>query len=174
MGLDLSTRASAAIVLPARWAGDWLLMRELVIGQPLTMQATDRERALRCEWIARQLVEFAVDYHVAEVWIEGYAFGMRTSAHTLGELGGVVRLELVRAGIAIHTANMGTARKLLLGGVPRGKGAAKKGVLAALQAAGMPFRAPKAVWLDLADAFVAANLGQANGGRFCFAQQPTR
>ncbi len=174
LGLDLSTRASAAICLPGGWAGDWLQMRELVVGIKLEQGASDYDRAARTETIAEQLVRFAVDYHVSDAWIEGYAFGMNTAAHTLGELGGVVRLELMRAGIRLHTANMGTARKLLLGGVPRGKGAAKAACLRAMVAAGMPLRGPKAVWLDLVDAFVAANLGLADREGFCFAQNPIR
>lgn len=149
-------------------------MRELVVGVKLAKDASDYDRASRCEQIAETLVDFARDYHVQEAWIEGYAYGMKTAAHTLGELGGVVRVELMRAGIDIHTANMGTARKLLLGHVPRGKGAAKQGVLRALLAAGMPLRGPKPVWLDLCDAFVAANLGMAQRDGFCFAQTPMR
>jgi hypothetical protein len=107
---------------------------------------------LRCESIAGSLVGFARACRVGKVWIEGYAFSQHTSAHTLAEVGGCVRLELVRAGIAIHTANIGTARKLLLGKVPR-KGA-KHAVHAALHAAGSP------AWtLDEADAFAAVNFG---------------
>ena len=174
LGLDLSTRASAAICLPGGWKGDWLQMRELVVGLPLGKAATDHDRASRCETIAEQLVGFATDYHVSDCWIESYAYGMKTAAHTLGELGGVVRVELMRAGIRLHTANMSSARKLLLGGVPRGKGVAKQACLRAMVAAGMPLRGPKQVWLDLVDAFVAANLGLADREGFCFAQNPVR
>jgi hypothetical protein len=70
----------------------------------------------------------------------------------LGEVGGVVRLELVRAGIELRTANMGTARKLLLGKVPRSD--AKMAVYAALRAAGARFETA-----DEAHAMAAANLG---------------
>jgi len=171
MGLDLSTRASAAIVLPRNWAGDWTMMRSLVFGSALEKTATVRDRALRTESIAEAVVQFGNDYGVRHVWIEGYAFSrVSASTHILAELGGVVKLELVRAGMQVQIANMGTARKLLLGRVPRGKGAAKKGALKALRAAGMPFRSGKDTWNDEADAFVAANFGMSELGGHCFAQ----
>jgi hypothetical protein len=70
----------------------------------------------------------------------------------------------MRAGIALRTANIGTARKLLLGKLPRQ--GAKHAVHAALHAGGSP------AWsLDQADAFVAANLGLSeHAGAWCFAQ----
>jgi hypothetical protein len=75
----------------------------------------------------------------------------------------VVRLELVRAGLDIHTANMSTARKLLLGKVPR-KGA-KDAVVATLRAAGATFETA-----DEVDAYVCANLGLSELGGFFFGQ----
>jgi Holliday junction resolvasome RuvABC endonuclease subunit len=137
-------------------------VKTLVVGDRLRRDATDEERARRCETIAAQLVAFARLHGVTECWLEGYAFSQRTASHTLGEVGGVVRLELVRAGIAIRTANMSSARKLLLGKLPR-KGA-KHAVHTALHAAGSP------AWtLDEADAFVAVNLGLSeHAGAWCF------
>ena len=99
-------------------------------------------------------------------FIEGYAFSLRTSAHSLGELGGVVRLELVRAGIEIRTANMSAARKLLLGKCPR-KGA-KVAACEALTAAGGRFDT-----LDESDAAVCVNWGLAELGGYCFCQVAT-
>jgi hypothetical protein len=109
-------------------------------------------------------VAFAGLHGVSGYWLEGYVYSQRTASHTLGEVGGVVRLEFVRAGVAIHTANMSTARKLLLGKLP-GKGA-KYAAHAALHAAGS-----RAWSLDQADAFVAVNLGLSeHAGAWCFAQ----
>jgi len=111
---------------------------------------------------------------VVEVWIEGYAFRQNQSAHTLAELGGVVRLELVRAGIEVRTAMMQTARKLLLGKLPprrkkgetKEKGASAKDVVeATLKAAGAAFAT-----LDECDAFVCANLGLSERGGFFYGQ----
>jgi len=165
-GLDLSATAAAIVSAPLRWDNNWSRVRSVVAGEGLRRDATDEERARRCESIARTLLRFCDDNNVGQVWIEGYAFNQRTSAHTLGEVGGVVRLELVRAGIAIRTANMSTARKLLLGKLPR-KGA-KVAAYEALRAAGCP------AWtLDESDAFVCANLGLSeHAGAFCFATQP--
>jgi hypothetical protein len=137
-------------------------VRTCLVGERLRPESTDEERARRCEIIARQMLAFAHANQVGEAWIEGYAFAQRTSAHTLAEVGGCVRLELMRAGTAIRTANMGTARKLLLGRLPRN--GAKYAAHAALHAAGAP------PWtLDEADAFVAANLGLSeHAGAWCF------
>jgi hypothetical protein len=150
--------------VPLDWDGDFRRVQTIVVGERLLRGASDAERARRCESIACQLVAFARGQQVVEAWIESYAFAQRTSAHTLAEVGGCVRLELLRAGVAIRTANIGTARKLLLGRLPR-KGA-KYAAHAALHAAGSP------AWsLDQADAFVAANLGLSeHAGAWCFAQ----
>jgi len=166
MGLDLSVTAAAACVVPLSWDGDFRRVKTLVVGDSLRRDATDEQRARRCEGIALQLVAFARLHGVTECWLEGYAYSQRSASHTLGEVGGVVRLELVRAGITLHTANMSTARKLLLGKIPR-KGA-KHAAHAVLHAAGSP------AWsLDEADAFVAVNLGLSeHAGAWCFAQSP--
>ncbi len=166
MGLDLSATAAAACSVPLDWDGQWRRVRTHVVGLPLPRVASDLDRAMRCETIARALVAFAHDCEVRECWIESYAFSKRTNAHTLAEVGGVVRLELVRGGIALRTANMSTARKLLLGKVPRKE--AKQACHRTLWTAGSP------PWtLDESDAFVAANLGLSeHAGAFCFAQEP--
>lgn len=165
MGLDLSLTAAAAVVVPTTWDGCWGTVVPMVVNAPLGRDASDDERANRTGSVAARIVLFAQQWGVAEAWIEGYAFSMNTSAHSLGELGGVVRLELQRAGIHLHTANMGTARKLLLGKAPR-KGA-KVAAANALRAAGSP------AWtLDESDAFVCANLGLSeHAGAFCFCME---
>jgi len=164
LGLDLSTRAAAAVAVPLAWDGQWARVASLVVGEKLRRGATDAERAQRTETIARKIVAFAKAHNVTQAWIEGYAFSRHDSAHTLGECGGVVRLELLRAGVELHTANMGTARKLLLGKVPRSD--VKVAVFEALRAAGATFDT-----LDEADAFCAANLGLSDVGSYCFAQE---
>ena len=165
MGLDLSAAAPALVVVPLSWDGQFSRVYSRVLDCPLPKDATDEQRARRCGTTADLIIRVCKSYDVSDAWIEGYAFN-RTSAHTLAEVG-VVRLELVRHGIAIHTANMSTARKLLLGELPR-KGA-KVAAWEALKAAGAP------AWsLDEADAFVCANLGLSeHAGAFCFATEPT-
>lgn len=165
LGLDLSVRAAAAVAVPMDYDGRFDRVRSLVVGEPLRRDSTDVERARRCETIATRLVRFALESRCSVAYVEGYAFSRRTAAHTLAELGGVVRLELVRAGLDVRTANMGTARKLLLGRVPRGSDP-KAMVAEAFRAAGAPID-----WsLDVTDAMACANLGLSLLGGYCFAQ----
>lgn len=79
------------------------------------------------------------------------------------DLGGVVRLELVRAGIELTTVPMQTARKLLLGRCP--KQGAKVAVAEALRAAGARFEG-----LDESDAFAVLNWGMSEVGGYFFGQ----
>jgi hypothetical protein len=113
--------------------------------------------------IADQLRKFAERTGATEAWIESYAFSRKTAAHTLGELGGVVRLELVRAGVRLRTAQLSTARALLLGKVPRSD--AGVACYTALRAAGAPFETA-----DEAAAFCAVQLGLAEMGGYFFGQ----
>jgi hypothetical protein len=163
LGIDLGTRACAAVACPTDWDGQWTRVRSLVVGEPLRRNATDTERARRTETIAARLVAFARETGASVALVESYAYGMRTAAHTLGEIGGVVRLELVRAGLDVRTVNMGSARKLLLGKVPRSD--AGTACYTALRAAGARFETA-----DEAAAFTVANATLAELGAYCFAQ----
>jgi Holliday junction resolvasome RuvABC endonuclease subunit len=163
LGLDLSLTAAAAVSVPCDWDGRWSRVRSVVVGERLRRDASDLERAKRTETIAARLVAFAQANGATVAYLESYGYAMRTSAHSLGEVGGVVRLELVRAGLDIRTANMGSARKLLLGKVPRSD--AKVAVYTALRAAGAPLETA-----DETDAMCAANWGLSELGGFCFAQ----
>jgi hypothetical protein len=164
LGLDLSLTASAAVAVPLDWDGDWSRVRSLVVGEPLRRDASDAERAQRTERIAARLVSFARAEGASEAWIEGYSFGSKVGREHLGELGGVVRLELVRAGIEIRSVPVASARKLLLGKCPRQ--CAKVLTAEALRAAG----APRAWSLDELDAFAVANAALAEVGGYCFVQ----
>jgi Holliday junction resolvasome RuvABC endonuclease subunit len=134
----------------------------MVVGERLHKDATDTERARRCETIAMRIVAFARACGCTSAWVEGYAFSQHSAAHTLAEVGGVVRLELVRAGLDVHTANMSSSRKFLLGKCPKG---AKQLVFEALRAAGAHFET-----LDESDAFCAVNLGLSEEGGYCLCQ----
>lgn len=166
LGLDLSLTASAAVAVPLDWDGDWSRVRSLVVGEKLRREASDAERARRTETIAARIVAFARSTGATRAFIEGYAYGLKTSAHSLGELGGVVRLELVRAGFELTTVPMQTARKLLLGRCPRQ--GAKVAVAETLKAAGARFES-----LDECDAMAAANWGLSELGAYCFGQTLT-
>lgn len=167
MGLDLSLRAAAAVVVPADWDGDWKRVHSKVIGEALSNEATLAERAMRNWSLSKQLSCFAINHHVTDVFIEGYAFGKggrSDSVHKLAELGGVVKLELVLQNRNIHIAHMGTARKLLLGKCPRQ--GAKMAVFDAFVAAGKRFES-----LDESDAMACANYGLAELGGWFFGRE---
>jgi Holliday junction resolvasome RuvABC endonuclease subunit len=163
LGIDLGTRACAAVAVPLAWDGQWGRVRSIVVGEPLRRDASDAERVRRTETIAARLVAFARETGAGQAWIESPAYSQNTAAHVLGALRGVVSLELVRAGIDIRTAPMASARKLLLGKLPRSD--VKVAVFQALRAAGAPFETT-----DEADAMCAANWGLSEAGGHCFAQ----
>ena len=164
-GLDLSLTASAIVSVPTDWDGNFGHVRSNVFGLTLPRGATDADRIRRCRSIALDIRSHVLTWGVRRCYIEGYAFS-RPSA-SLGELGGIVRMHLLDAGIEFVSANMNSARKLLLGKVPRGKGVAKVACQKALQAAW----APDGWSLDESDAFVCANLGLSEyAGAYCFAQ----
>lgn len=164
-GLDLSLTASAIVTVPLDWDGDWKRVTSSVYGYGLARTAIDSERIARCADIASFLVKCARIRRVTKVYIEGYAFSRADKAHSLGELGGIVRYLLGMDGIEYLTASMNTARKLLLGKVPRS--GAKDACSQTLHNAGAP------PWtLDESDAFVCANWGLSeHAGAFCFAQE---
>lgn len=159
LGVDVSLKACAVIACPLDWAGDWSRVRTLVTGRTLPRSAGDLAKVRRLEDIAGKVVAFARGNGAQVAWIESYAFGLSSCAHSLGEAGGVLRVELHRAGIAFHTAPISSARKLLLGALPRSDGKAK--VQEALARCGCPFETA-----DECDAFAALNWGlrEAGGG----------
>lgn len=165
LGLDLSATAPAAVAIPVGWAGDWTRVRSQRWEFKLTKKASDNDRARRCLKIGEHIGLFAHRHGCTEAWIESYAYGKKTAAHTLAEVGGVVRVVLLEQSVQLRTANMSSARKLLLGKIPIGKGQAKKACSACLLEAGSP------AWsLDESDAFVAANLGLYEMGATFFGQ----
>lgn len=163
LGLDPSLTASGVVAVPLDWAGDFSQVESMVIGRKLTRTATEAERVDRLLHIAEGIVSFARKHRARSAWLESYAFSQAKAAHSLGELGGVLRVELHRAGIDLHVAPMGPARALLLGRVPR-KGA-KVACAEALKAAGADFPT-----LDEFDAMVVANYGLSELGRLALVQ----
>jgi Holliday junction resolvasome RuvABC endonuclease subunit len=118
----------------------------------------------RAEGIARSIVVFARLHGATEAWFESPAYSRNTSMHTLGALYGVVALELVRAGVSIQTAPMASARKLLLGKVPRKD--VKVAVYGALRAAGARFET-----MDESDAMCVANFAMVERGGYALIQE---
>lgn len=175
LGVDLSATCTAAIAVPLDWGGDWRRVAWTKAGSKLHRDSTDSERALRTESIGIALATFAKDRGVSQAFLESYAFGQDTAAHTLGEIGGVVRLYLLQTGVELHTSQMGTARKLLLGSVPTKQTlpegtTIKDVILRTLQDSGAPFFGEE--YYDVADAFVAANFGLSELGGLALVQAP--
>lgn len=103
--------------------------------------------------LSSEIVSFAEKHHATSAVVEQYAFTSRHShAHSLGELGGVVKVLLTaRCGIPVEAVPPASARKLILGRLPRKD--VKVATAAALTRMGMP-----GDWTaDEADAFVCAN-----------------
>lgn len=152
VGLDLSLTGTGCAAIPIGWRpGTWkhVVTERIAVKVEATVEV---DRAARLDAIARRVVSFAKKHRAAKVFIEGYAFGMVRQAHHLGELGGVIRVELLRAGVIFATAQLTTARKFLLGKMP--KKDVKALVASQLDRAGARFPTG-----DEADAFVIANFG---------------
>src|SRR5688572_17456374 len=109
LGLDVSLTACAAVACPVDWAGDWARLRSVVTGRHLPRGAGDLAHVHRLEGIAARVLAFATETGATEAWIESYAYGMGSCAHSLGEAGGVLRLELHRAGLSLRTAPISSA-----------------------------------------------------------------
>lgn len=153
LGLDLSLRGAGMVAVPAFWGGDWNRVARHTFGEALARDAADALRVGRLTRIAAMIVEFARRHGTTDAIVEGYSFASQSSqAHSLGELGGVVRHQLVeKLGIVPASVPVHSARKLLLGKLPRKD--AKIATRAYLTKCGMP-----ASWsMDEGDAFVVAN-----------------
>jgi len=150
LGIDVSLVACGFVAVPLDWGGDWSRIRRRTYGKSLPNGASDRRRIERLENIAATAVDFAREHGCAVAAIESFPYGKATAAHSLGEASGVIKLELSRAGLDVTVSPISTARKLLLGSVPRK--AVKLAVRDRLVALGAPFST-----LDECDAFGAAN-----------------
>lgn len=163
-GIDLSLRATAAVALPLDWAGSWERVRTLTTGYELSQSATVAAHAKRLRGIASKLIDFCHEQGVWQVHLESPAFSMRTAQHALGELHGVVKVMLTDAGLDVHVTQIMSARKLLLGSIPRKD--QKLAVKSALRAAGAPMG-----WSDdQYDALCVLNWALNDRGAHSFAQ----
>jgi hypothetical protein len=158
LGLDLSLRQPAAVVIPFGWRlGDWptLWRYSFATEDP----KSDRERYQRIGGIVDRMAQFAHTRRVTHAYIEDYAYSRSSSSVTkLAELGGHARVEFLRRlGLVLHPVGEAQARRLLLGRLPPKdrKVAAQR----ALYAAGAPFANG-----DECDAFVVANFGLSEFG----------
>lgn len=157
LGLDLSLRAAAAIVITDSFYKhlDWDELPTIVVGHGLTKEATEAERLDRIIHIAETIEVFASKHYVSHVFVEHYAYSMNgvSQAHSLGELGGVVKAHLHRNGYPVQPVIASQARKFAFGKIPRKD--AKIYVGQKVNAMGGNFKTA-----DEVDAWVVGNFGR--------------
>ena len=168
LGLDLSARGAGAVAVPSDWGGDWSKIARLMSGEDLPAGAASALRIGRLHRIAADVVTFAGMHGCTTAVVEQYALrmdpnnpGATAQAHTLAEVGGVVKHQLVeKLGLITESVAPASARKVLLGRVPQ-KGS-KAFTLRALKMMGIPED-----WTpDQKDAFVCANWAMSAIGGF--------
>ena len=153
MGLDLSLRASGMAVIPTSWGLDWSCVDVYTYGYELETTATVEEQLDRLNDISKEVLAFAEEHSVTHVFVEEYAFSrVAARAFSIGELGGVVKLDLMRQGLIPAVVNATSARSVI--GKFAGKGQKNK-CRAELTTMGCP----RSWTEDEVDAFVAANWG---------------
>lgn len=167
MACDQSVRGFAYAAAPSWWDGDWSLVRTgRFDGGTLARTAPEIAHRFRQE----RIFEF-VDQAIAAadpnlVGFESYAFSARPDVDVV-ELTGMLKKHLWGLQKATVTVNQSTARKLLLGKVPRKGSDAKDAVRSVLMAAG----APERFWsLDHTDALCVLNAMISDFGGYSFAQ----
>jgi len=119
LGIDLSLRGLALFACPVDWDMRWERTKAVTLSVPLRKDATQREQIDRLRMLALDVRTFAIRVGTTHAVVESYAFNMSTMAHSLGELGGVVKLELMReCGIVCGVVNQSSARKFVYGQCP--------------------------------------------------------
>lgn len=158
VGLDISLQCAAACAVPVDWALDWAKVSWMTVGGGLTKDASPRDRVRRVQEIASEVALFVKTLSLLtavppDVMIEQYAFGQSHMAHSLGEVGGAVKVAIFeRTGLVTVPVVASSARKVLLGKCPKSTKEAKAKVLAFLESAGAT--CPNA---DAGDAYAVAN-----------------
>jgi hypothetical protein len=180
IGFDLSLTAPAAVALPLDWRpGDWKRVKSWLF-KPTPPKGDDLRGQLErydliAEW-AHGVVQEATGMpgapgrYLADLAIESYAFSKNNAqASKLMELGGIVRLGLFRGmGIIPKTVSTSSARKLLLGNVPRSD--PKIAVQLALYKA----KAPKKWEENICDAMCVCNFQLSEAGGVALAVAPPK
>jgi Holliday junction resolvasome RuvABC endonuclease subunit len=157
-------RGFAYAAAPTFWGGDW---SKVVTGRFDGGQVSkgDAEGALYRLRRLFRLVDGAIcEVNPDVVGFESYGFSANPDTHVV-ELVGALKLRLLDYAKVVETVNQSSARKLLLGKVPRKGDEAKKAVKRALVAAG----APEGLSLDVTDAMCILNSMMADRGGLCFA-----
>lgn len=119
LGIDLSLRALGLFACPIDYDGNWSRANAVTLGVDLPKGASAIQYVERLRMLTVDVVEFAYRNAVTIAFVESYAFDMTTMAHSLGEIGGVIKLALWKEKrIEVKTANQNSARKLVFGRCP--------------------------------------------------------
>lgn len=172
IGMDISWRRPAMVVLPANWKpGDWKTIRsfafaesrsEKTLNEVECIERTERLVTKIAGVIKHQLFSDPYSNHVDQsvhCFIEQYAYAQhQQGGHArIVEFVGALKLEVWReCGILLLPVIGTSARKLLLGRIPRSVGKVKVYVQTEVFRMG----APKEWTEDEVDAFVIANCGR--------------
>lgn len=164
MACDQSVRGFAYAAAPTFWGGDWA---KVVTGRFDGGRVPKGDAAGALYRLHRlfRLVDGAIcEVNPNVVGFESYGFSAKPDTNVV-ELVGALKLRLLDYGKDVLTVNQSSARKLLLGKVPRSGDEAKKAVKRTLVAAG----APEGLSLDVTDAMCILNSMMADHGGLCFA-----
>jgi hypothetical protein len=167
MAMDQSVRGFAWASASTGWAGDWSkLFMARYDGGSISRAGSEALHKARQVRLLGDVSEALTLQQPSVVGFESYAFSARPDVDVV-ELVGMIKSRCWMRNIVTTTINQSTARKFLLGKVPRKGEEAKRAVQAALLAAGMP---PSFATLDHSDALCILNYMLSLHGAYCFAQ----
>lgn len=170
MGVDVSERAMGLVAVPWDWELNWSKVARHTCGVELHNTATARDHCQRIVTQAQTALVFARRYGVTDVWMEGYSFSgggklNHRSVKLETEVSGAIKVVMLnKLGIACEEAPLSSARKMVLGKLPRAD------TKAITHATVRSFSAMIDGWTgDEIDAWIAANygLGQIGGTVSC-------
>lgn len=154
-GIDLSQTGLGLVAVPGDWDLNWDRIVRRTVGRKLEKGAPPWEAAERLEYLVSEAVAFFRGAGVTHAFVESYPKAGRVYNLDMEcELGGAIKLAMRRdLRITVHTSQLSTARKLVMGKLPRAD--VKKIVHATVRSLG-----PGKAWTgDEIDAWVAVNLG---------------
>lgn len=173
IGLDLSLTNTGLTACPNDWAGDWTQAAAWERGAKKPAGDTESAAVARVADLALDIVTAVIrlshpsPHSETSVWIEERVWARQKGVGRNAELAAIVKHELVRKGFGLHMVVASSARKLLLGKVPRLGVDAKNAVQATLRQAGCPVEWSQ----DQTDAACIMNYGVYQSGGTPYAHQ---
>ncbi len=155
VGVDSSITALGLAAIPGDWAAnDWArIQARTIVTKPGSVDV------MRFEHLARCVVSFCETVGADEVFIEDSSVWGGTTKRLCTLSGGIEHELYAKLAIIPRRVNVTSARKLLLGSVPRQQGVAKVVVQESLRSLGAHFEDDAQ-----ADAFAVANFGRSELG----------